>query len=169
MTWSSSRPCFRRYRSALALQGHNNIIRLLGIQWDHPKLDRERLGPTVYVEYAEFGTLAEYLTFENFIPQQTVQDILLGVAHGLIALHQRGVIHGDLKLSNVLLCKDRNAEIIAKLSDFGFSIILPNEYATEVTLRGRPPPWDAPEAVGPIPESLLHKQTFIPLAYSTVG
>ena len=32
--------------SALALQGHSNIVRLLEIQWDHPKLDRERLGPT---------------------------------------------------------------------------------------------------------------------------
>lgn len=143
--------------SALALQGHSNILRLLEIQWDHPKLDRERLGPTLYVEYAELGTLTDYLTLETPIAQQAIQNILLGVAHGLTALHQCGVIHGDVKLSNVLICKDKTGEIIAKLSDFGCSIIVANEFATEIRLRGRSPPWDAPEATGPISKMLLHK------------
>ena len=60
-------------------------------------------------------------------------------------------------MSNVLLCKDGNGDMMAKLSDFGCSIILADEYATEMTLRGRSPSWDAPEAVGPIPKHLLHK------------
>jgi serine/threonine protein kinase/formylglycine-generating enzyme required for sulfatase activity len=47
-------------------------------------------------------------------------DIALGLAHGLAAVHQRGVLHRDLKPSNVILTPDDTV----KLVDFGIAKLL---------------------------------------------
>lgn len=46
-----------------------------------------------------------------------------GVVIGLAVLHASGVIHGDVKLENVLVFASDEGEIVAKLSDFGHSIL----------------------------------------------
>ena len=46
--------------------------------------------------------------------------VCCSIAHSLAALHQKGVVHADIKLSNVLLI-ERNSHIQAKLIDFDCS------------------------------------------------
>jgi serine/threonine protein kinase len=48
------------------------------------------------------------------------------VTAGLTALHQCDIIHGDLKLDNIVVMHswDRPPGAIAKICDFGHSIIL---------------------------------------------
>lgn len=66
------------------------------------------------------------------------------IAHGLHALHQNGIVHSDLKPENILVCKHADGRPVAKLSDFGLSIVLetrpsPSQWGTGTA------PWMAPE------------------------
>ncbi|OBT82687.1 hypothetical protein VE02_09325 [Pseudogymnoascus sp. 03VT05] len=46
-----------------------------------------------------------------------------GIANGLAALHASGIAQGNVKLENTLVCETDTGEIVAKLSDFGHSIL----------------------------------------------
>lgn len=147
-----------RVLSHTPLRHHPNIVKLLDIRWDHPNLNQESLGPTLYLEYAKFGTLTDYFTI--FQPSCTFKSvassIVKGIWDGLYALHQCRIVHGDLKPSNILIfCEGE--KVIAKLSDFGCSILISQEISNKATLKGFSPPWDAPEAGTEIDLDLLGK------------
>jgi len=57
---------------------------------------------------------------------QTVLDILLEVMSALTFLHEKGVVHADLKLDNILLQQDSNSAkgFVCKVGDFGVSHIM---------------------------------------------
>ena len=50
--------------------------------------------------------------------------LCLDIARGLSALHQAGLVHGDLKAENVLVCSSPSRRYLAKISDFGFSVMV---------------------------------------------
>jgi serine/threonine protein kinase len=51
--------------------------------------------------------------------------IALQLLEALIEMHEKRVLHCDLKPSNMLLCFDINGGFIVKLCDFGLSTLLP--------------------------------------------
>jgi serine/threonine protein kinase len=53
-------------------------------------------------------------------PQLVALDVISQIAVGMAYLHDRGVFHGDLKASNVLVSRDCGP-IEVKISDFGVS------------------------------------------------
>ncbi|OCK87098.1 ankyrin [Cenococcum geophilum 1.58] len=104
------------------LRAHPNLPSALGYGWNtRGKL----IMPYVVVEYAPLGTLREHV--KKFRPHLRDIEILLGdVASGLAALHTCGIVHGDVKLDNVLVFPswDRPAKALAKVTDFGHALIL---------------------------------------------
>lgn len=64
------------------------------------------------------GSLSVYLRRQKGDRQSKAWRVLLDVTHGLQFLHSRGIIHGDLKGSNVLVDGDT-----AMLTDFGMSCV----------------------------------------------
>ncbi|KAJ5368842.1 uncharacterized protein N7496_008602 [Penicillium cataractarum] len=104
------------------LTHHPNIIDILGYGWT---VEKQRLSPFISVEFASKGTLREYLK-ENVHPIRTKLILMGDVGAGLMALHKCGIVHGDLKMDNIVVFSslDRPCMSIAKVSDFGHSIIV---------------------------------------------
>jgi serine/threonine protein kinase len=116
------------------LAGHPNILTLLGYGW---KLQQGSPLPYVVVEYGAGGSLRSYLASHSIPPR--AKTILGGdVASGLMALHQCGIVHGDVKLDNVVVFHswDRPSATIAKICDFGHSILLTGEDNAELKYYG---------------------------------
>lgn len=64
-------------------------------------------------EYATFGSLAAWL---GRVPHKHLGMVARGVAEALSATHRAGLVHSDVKPSNVLLCRCG-----PKLCDFGLN------------------------------------------------
>jgi len=71
----------------------------------------------IAMEYLTGGTLKDYLTRHHPLPLQEVRRFLLQIADGLLAIHQQGIVHRDLKLANIMLDEENNIRIM----DFGLS------------------------------------------------
>lgn len=120
------------------LRAHPNILDARGYGWNTPQ---GLIVPYILVDYAPLGTMREFIS--KVKPPLSHVEILVGdVASGLSILHSCGIVHGDIKLDNVLVFPswDRPAKAIAKISDFGHAVILNEkscgEGAQSVEYRG---------------------------------
>ncbi|KAK0726062.1 hypothetical protein B0H67DRAFT_608086 [Lasiosphaeris hirsuta] len=127
-----------------SLREHVNFVRIQSLGWEpDPYRPREFL-PNLFVEFAKFGTMGTFL--ENFESTYAwKQRMILDVVEAVAALHACGIAHSDIKLDNILLfpCEDAKFPVVAKLSDFGFSVDL----AEAAGLVGLTPVWAAPEVL----------------------
>ncbi|KAF9976048.1 hypothetical protein BGZ73_009207 [Actinomortierella ambigua] len=102
----------------------------------------------IAMDYAEGGSLAEAIHRGMIDDWATKRQVADEVARGLAYIHSQGVLHRDLKSSNVLLTKHMEA----KLCDFGLAQIKAlssrsSAYDVNGTLR-----WMAPELFSPKPK-----------------
>ncbi|KAH6974890.1 hypothetical protein EDB80DRAFT_658877, partial [Ilyonectria destructans] len=141
---------------------HPNIVSLEMYAWEVLEGGTPAISPVLYLERAA-GSLAELQTQEK-LPYSRKRAIMLDISRGLSALHAVGVIHGDLKSENVLVFQNGNG-YLAKLCDFGFSIILADIDGSKARLVGGTALWMAPECSkrDTIPASLLKKTDYYPL------
>ena len=104
------------------LKHHSNIIELLGFGWTALG---ENLLPYMVVEHGIHGSLRSYMAGHQNLPLLSKIIFSGDVAAGLMALHACQIVHGDLKLDNVIVFDswDRPSGTIAKLCDFGHSIL----------------------------------------------
>lgn len=75
--------------------------------------------PHVVMEFVNGSSLSEELKSRGKLSQQEVIEIGLGIAEALEALQAAGIVHRDVKPSNVLI--DRDGTV--KLTDFGIAKI----------------------------------------------
>ncbi|KAL8791975.1 MAG: hypothetical protein Q9195_005464 [Heterodermia aff. obscurata] len=125
------------------LRIHPNIVKLLRVAWEADPFIRDLKWPVLVTELADKGTLQDFM--ENFKPLDWDLQISLirDIIGGLAALHDNGVVHGDLKLSNVLVFSSPNMSTPrAKLSDFGGALL---DNPDELSCPMCTPPWTAPE------------------------
>ena len=138
---------------------HANIIDFLGFAWGSNPFSAAHKLPAIVVEFAEHGTLADLLRRNRTLEVSTKHMLCLDIVRGLTALHGAGLVHGDVKAENVLVCSGANRQFVAKIADFGFSIVEATETA-EVWIGGTNP-WRAPETKNAIEVKLLrHTDTY---------
>jgi aminoglycoside phosphotransferase (APT) family kinase protein len=101
---------FERELDALRALDHPAVVALL----DHGEHDGR---PFLVLERCDGGTLAEALAADGPFGPDRAASIGAELADGLAHAHARGVVHRDVKPSNVLLCADGTA----KLADFGIA------------------------------------------------
>jgi len=72
-------------------------------------------------EYVDGGTLKDWIK-EKRRTAKEVAELLTGVADGLAAAHQAGILHRDIKPQNILVARNG----YAKLADFGLAKLAEN-------------------------------------------
>lgn len=96
------------------LRDHRNIVDLLG--WGMSEETWQKI-PFLALELAN-NTLAAFFRESRFVPVELRHHISLDIGCGLDAVHEVGLIHGDLKPENVLMFYKAGCWV-AKLADFG--------------------------------------------------
>jgi serine/threonine-protein kinase len=99
----------------LARVSHANIIQIYNVhdEGDHISL---------VMEYFKSKTLTQF-QLESYCTLVQKLELLQQLAAGLAAAHKNGVIHCDLKPSNILV----NDQGQLKITDFGIALLAPNE------------------------------------------
>lgn len=94
----------------------------------------------IAMEYVEGETLKARLSRERFTVAEA-QDIIIQLARGLRVAHNHGVVHRDMKPSNVVLMNDGNVKIL----DFGIAKVINASDLTQVDLVVGTAPYMSPE------------------------
>ncbi|XP_025423778.1 serine/threonine-protein kinase Nek8 isoform X2 [Sipha flava] len=112
----------------LSLLSHPNIISYYGSF----EIDGVLM---IEMEYADGGTLAEYLIGHKttLLPERQILEMFLQMSKAIQCIHQRNILHRDLKTTNVFLTRDRKV----KLGDFGISKIMTTKLQA-LTVVGTP-------------------------------
>jgi serine/threonine protein kinase len=146
-----------RYRSLILelrilrhppLARHPNLLRIFEASWELDLIDGTKVLPTISTKFATYGTLQNLLLCMEDHDWPLKRRLLLDVVEGLSALHACSIVHGDLKMENILVMttpEDSECPIIAKLSDFGFSLDVSDQKGLR-SLVGFTPLWAAPES-----------------------
>ena len=99
--------------------------------------------------YAPNGSLKRILEEFGKLNEKLVASYVTQVLEGLDYLHQNGIVHCNLKATNILVTQ--NGEV--KLSDFGISLYLRAIEHVDNKGVSYMPNWAAPEVIGLRPVS----------------
>jgi tRNA A-37 threonylcarbamoyl transferase component Bud32 len=111
--------------------------------YDAGELEDDR--PYLVMAYADQGTLAD-LTEVAPLPRSQAMAVITQVGRGLSALHDRGVLHRDVKPANVLFRtveNGRGPHVVAMLGDLGLGKAM--DMSSRLTMAGGTPSYVAPE------------------------
>jgi hypothetical protein len=105
MRWNPKEDDAERLRAVLTelrivsfptIQTHPNIVRSYGYIWDSQN-QPQAIAPSLLFEYADLGTLGEFLDQELRLHAVAKREICDDIAKGLQCLHECAIVHGDLK------------------------------------------------------------------------
>lgn len=127
---------FRRESSILAALDHPGVVKTLALGTD----DAGRSWTAM--ELLTGGTLKEAIDREGRIGPVALVPIVEGICGALAAVHDHGVVHGDLKPNNIFLTPEAPG---VKLVDFGLSKIAGLDRLTKTGEVIGTPAYMAPE------------------------
>ncbi|HUH46143.1 MAG TPA: serine/threonine-protein kinase [Arenibacter sp.] len=128
---------------------HTNIIKYYGLNYiKHvDAMGREGNYPVIIMEYANEGTLTEFLKQnpDRSVLDKLIRDLIMGVGH----LHEEGLLHRDLKPGIILVTKNKKGIPTAKITDFGISkdTLSSESHTTSHTEMIGTPHYMAPEQI----------------------
>ncbi|XP_045175943.2 testis-specific serine/threonine-protein kinase 1-like [Mercenaria mercenaria] len=89
---------------------HQNVIKMYELIEFHNKV-------YIAMEHAGHGDLLEFIKLRGAIPEEKAKVMFFQLAQAINYLHNRNIVHRDLKCENILLDNTNNI----KVSDFGFA------------------------------------------------
>jgi eukaryotic-like serine/threonine-protein kinase len=125
---------FRIEAEAVARLQHPNIVQIY-------EIGEQEGRPFVTLEFLEGGSLAQLLRREPLSGKQAA-ELIETLARAVHAVHQKGVVHRDLKPGNVLL----TAGGLPKITDFGLAkLMIGGSEQTQTGMMLGTPSYMAPE------------------------
>ena len=115
---------------------HPNIVRL----YDVIETDKY-IG--IILEYASGGELFDHILAHRYFKEKDAAKLFSQLISGVWYIHQKKIVHRDLKLENLLLDRDRNVVII----DFGSANRFEHRTDDLMQTRCGSPCYTAPELV----------------------
>lgn len=116
-TETRTQTLIQRELDILRLVNHPNIVRLYDLFDKEDKL-------YVVLEYMPGGALYEVLSAKDIhFSEERASLIIRDVLHGLVYLHEKGIVHRDVKPENILTT-GKSWPFTSKLADFGLSNFL---------------------------------------------
>lgn len=115
---------------------HENIVRYIGAEFN-----KKRTKLFIYLELVEGGSIDAIVKELGPLSESVVRNYTRQILFGLKYLHDKGIIHRDIKGANILV--DGSGTV--KLVDFGHSKKLTDNYQT-YSVKGTPM-WMAPEVI----------------------
>jgi serine/threonine protein kinase len=100
-----------------------------------PASGRHEATAFLTMEYLEGITLHEKIQRDGPLPWKEAMSIALEICEGLRLIHEKGIIHRDLKSGNIMLCKQAGTMRIV-LMDFG----LARDFGADTFAGGRSSP-----------------------------
>lgn len=101
----------------------------------------------IVLEYVENGSLDSLIKKFGKIPESLVTVYIHQVLEGLVFLHEKGIIHRDIKGGNILTTKDGEV----KLADFSVATMLNQDQNSQMSINNMSfagtPYWMAPEVI----------------------
>eukprot|EP00668_Euglena_longa_P012262 GGOE01014699.1.p1 GENE.GGOE01014699.1~~GGOE01014699.1.p1 ORF type:complete len:933 (+),score=181.55 GGOE01014699.1:146-2800(+) len=116
---------------------------------DHPNIvryfqtAREGSSINIFMEYVPGGSIANLLKQFGPLKENVVKSYTSQILEGLMYLHERNVVHRDIKGANILIGVDGQC----KLADFGAAGILDGIAHTGLKSLKGTPYWMAPEVI----------------------
>jgi len=108
---------FLREANTVAKIDHPNVVKIHDL-----KHDKEAGLYYIITEFAGKGSLAHRLEKSpEGLPIDEVLHLAMGICSGLGAVHRKGVVHLDIKPSNILLFDVGEDQDVPKLGDFGIA------------------------------------------------
>ena len=117
---------FFREANMLFQLNHMNIVKI----YDAGRISE---GPFIRMEYIEGYDLNELQEKHSILSFENSVNVIKPILRGLEYAHKKGIIHRDLKSSNVVFS---TKEKIFKIIDFGVSAFLDTENNTKLTKTG---------------------------------
>jgi len=118
---------FQRETQILAFLHHPNIVQYFDFSLS-PPVGAGQVTACIVMDYVDGGTLADYIRTTShrgiFIPPAEVVHLFIPICAAVDYAHQHGIVHGQLKPSNILLDKHtttRNPMGEPIVTDFGMT------------------------------------------------
>uniref|UniRef100_A0ACD5Z3L5 Uncharacterized protein n=1 Tax=Avena sativa TaxID=4498 RepID=A0ACD5Z3L5_AVESA len=132
---------FHKEVECLMKAKHKNIVRFVGYCSDAQGRIADNKGKFVMAdirnlllcfEYVPNGSLDKYITDASCgLEWRERYGIIKGMCEGLLHLHEKHILHLDLKPSNILV----DDQMIPKITDFGLSRCLDKEQTRDITSK----------------------------------
>ncbi len=123
----------------IATLEHPNIVGLYGMRMEQDKF-------YMIMEYIAGGSLRDLLNKYGKMPVDVAINLTIGICEGLAKLHEKGIIHRDIKAENILITMDGRPKVI----DFGIAHVPEAAGGLELTQAGFQPStllYSSPEQV----------------------
>lgn len=117
---------FLREARAAAAPNHQNIAQIYSFEESKGR-------PYIVMEFLDGGRLDDIMAPGKPLDEQLVLEIGLGIAEGLNAAHEKGIVHGDIKPANILFGANQTPKIV----DFGLATFI-NDYHQTDEIWGTP-------------------------------